>query len=611
MKSFRKAIVLLVLSEVCFAAPAPSDGEPGAKKSAHVKKEEGYAEQLRDLKALIEQQQVALQQVQQELKQTQQQLQQAQQQLGMTAQEAKQAEAKADTVDATNLQVQRVQADLSDVKTAVNTTTNVAQSAERKAEALEHPASIAYKGIRVTPVGFLDLSTVYRTHATNSGPATPFSALPLDSGLGTGVGGLSEFSATARGSRLALRADADAGNTKLAGYFEGDFYGISVANPNQTTSWPFRIRQAWGRASFANGWKITGGQQWNLITMNRRAVDSDAEWIPNTIDTQYLVGYEWGRQAELRIAKSFGNNLTLAMALTDPSYLSNLNSTNSQVVGLVTAIPIGGAGGNNGNGYVTTCTSGSTSTSTPVSVSTVCTLSPTFSTNLAPDIIVKLAYDSPRFGHLEIKGLQRFFRDRVPTTATRAGWNNTGLGGGVGAGAIIPLIAKKVDFVAQGLYGKGISRYQDSGQYDFVVRTNTYNTATGALTSSGGDDNLQAIKSFSVVAGFETHPTPKFEFDLFYGDEYYTKSTYRVTSTAGVLELEGYGAENAANNRNIAQGTAVLWYDVFKGAFGTLRYGAQYEYVERGLWTNKTGSAVGTYKGVDNIGQLSMRYILP
>jgi len=561
---------------------------------------------------MIDQQQAAMQQMQQQLQETQQQLKQTQQQLSQTQQTAQQADAKVATVETnSNLQVQKVQSDLSDVKTALNTTTLVAQKAEKKAEDLEHPYAISYKGIHITPGGFFDLSSVYRSHATNTSQATPFNSIPLGSSL-PGVGGLSEFSATARGTRVSLRADADAGKTKLAGYFEGDFYAISIATPNQTTSWPFRIRQGWGRAKFADGWSVTGGQMWNLITMNRRAVDADAPWIPNTIDTNYLVGYDWGRQAELRIAKNFHKNYTFAMALTDPSYLSNINSTNTQVAGLVTAVPIGGAGGNLGNGYVTSCASQLNPTvANPNAVSTVCTDAPTFSTNLAPDIILKLTYDDPKLGHYEIKGVQRFFRDRVPTTATTAGWDNTGLGGGIGAGAIVPVIAKKVDFIAQGLFGRGISRYQDSGQYDFVVRTNTYNTATGALTSTGGDNNLQSIKSFSAVVGFETHPAPKWEFDLFYGDEYYGKSTYTVASTAGKAELEGYGASNAANNRNIALGTGIVWFDVYKGTFGTLRYGGQYEYVERGLWTTAATSAPGTYKGVDNIGQLSMRYILP
>jgi hypothetical protein len=306
--------------------------------------------------------------------------------------------------------------------------------------------------------------------------------------------------------------------------------------------------------------------------------------------------------------------------LTDPSYLSNnANNLNTQVIGLATAVPIGGAGGNLGNSYLNACSivPATTAGGTPT---VACTASPTYSTNLTPDIIVKLAYDSPKLGHYEIKGVQRFFRDSLATipaagsTPAIPGWNNTALGGGVGAGAIVPVIARKVDFVAQGLYGKGISRYQDSGQYDFVVRTNIGSTGAPISGVNRGDDNLQAIKSFSVVAGFETHPTPKVELNLFFGDEYYYKSLYSLTSTtAGAAPVpEGFGLTNAGNNRNIAEGSAIVWYDVYRGVFGTLRYGAQYEYIERGVWDRSPAeSTPGSFKGVDNIGQLSMRYILP
>jgi len=631
MKNFQKAIAIIALSGLCFATPAPSDGDPGVKKSKHVVKKDESAEQLKDLKALIEQQQAALQQVQQELKQTQQQLQQTQQQLGITTQEAKQAEAKADTVDATNIQVQKVQSDLSDVKAAVNTSTEVARKAEKKVDALEHPASIAYKGVRLTPGGFFDLTGVYRTHAMNSGPASQFNAIPLENALtsstsSTAVGGLSEFELNARGTRLTLRADADAGSTKLAGYVEGDFYGTPLANPNQTTAYAFRIRQGWGRASWANGWKITGGQMWNLVTMNRRAADADAVWTPNVIDTNYVVGYDWGRQAELRIAKTFDKKYTIAMGLVDPSALSNLNTvtTNGQVAGLATA-----GSGNLGTSPLASC----------LASASLCPVANPYSTNMAPDLVLKLAYDDPKFGHYEIKGVGRFFRERVLAQAAVAATggvttafpavtahNAYSDGAGIGGGAIIPVLPKKIDFVFQGLYGKGISRYEDAGQYDVWIRTNTVDSKLGTLTSAGADNGLQLVKSFSAVVGFETHPTPKWEADLYFGDEYYYRDLYSVYSTTGASTinqyvLTGYGSPTAAvggNNKNIALGTATVWYDLYKGSYGTLRYGAQYEYTQRGTWSGNGKSLLSqqsvagtTLKGIDNIGQFSIRYILP
>ena len=123
MRNFQKLVAIFALSGMCLAAPTPSDNEAAAKKSTKhhavkaVKKDE-TAEKLRQLKEMIDQQQAAMQQMQQQLQETQQQLRQTQQQLSQTQQTAQQADAKVATVETnSNLQVQKVQADLSDVKT--------------------------------------------------------------------------------------------------------------------------------------------------------------------------------------------------------------------------------------------------------------------------------------------------------------------------------------------------------------------------------------------------------------------------------------------------------------------------------------------------------------
>jgi hypothetical protein len=597
---------------MCLAAPTPSDNEAAAKKSTKhhavkAAKKDETAEKLRQLKDMIDQQQAAMQQMQQQLQETQQQLKQTQQQLSQTQQTAQQADAKVATVETnSNLQVQKVQADLSDVKAALNTTTLVAQKAEKKADDLEHPATIAYKGIRITPGGYLEMTGYYRSHATLSDQATPFQAIPLSSQVsGAYNTHLSEFGETARDSRITLRADTDAGTTKMTGYFEMDFFGTGpTSNPNQTTSYNPRLRQAWGRAKFADGWTITGGQMWNLITLNRKGTDADNSnlWIPNIIEAQYSVGYDWGRFAEFRVSKTLDKNFTLALGIANPSYLNS--GATAAVSGLA-------ANGNGllANSLVSTCT-----TTVPVT----CTNTPTYSTNLAPDMVVKLAYDSPKFGHYEVKGLGRFFRDRVVPTATTAGYDNTALGGGVGAGAVIPVVTKKIDFVAQGMYGKGISRYEDAGQYDFVVRAT--------------DHNLQTVKSFSALAGFETHPTPKTELDTFFGGEYYYRTTYLNGTT-----LAGYGAPGATNtgcyyetaaqapggvlpactgnNRNLWNAKLVGYYDVYRGPRGTLRYGAEVDYDERNTWSGNGGLPAGSAgispSGNEKIVFTTMRYIFP
>jgi hypothetical protein len=183
------------------------------------------------------------------------------------------------------------------------------------------------------------------------------------------------------------------------------------------------------------------------------------------------------------------------------------------------------------------------------------------------------------------------------------GYTNIGFGDGIGGGAVIPLLPKKIDFIAQGLYGKGISRYQDSGQYDFVVRST--------------DSHLQDIKAFSVLSGFETHPSPKAEFDLLFGDEYYYRSTYiasgaiagygaQTTNNSGFY-TEG-GAITGGNNRNLLNGKAIAYYDLYKGSLGALRYGLEADYVERATWSGLNGLAP---RGNNKIGFATIRWILP
>ncbi len=66
-----------------------------------------------------------------------------------------------------------------------------------------------------------------------------------------------------------------------------------------------------------------------------------------------------------------------------------------------------------------------------------------YSDDIAPDVIVKAAAD-PGWGHYELYGLLRFLHDRVSTTGS--GRNNTVLAGGGGAGMVLPIIPKVLDF---------------------------------------------------------------------------------------------------------------------------------------------------------------------
>lgn len=615
---------------MCLAAPVPSDGEAAAKKSTkhHAAKaakpvmKDETADKYRQLKETVDQQQAAMQQMQQQLQQTQQQLQKTQQQLSQTQAAA---DAKVAAIEAnTNMQVQKVQADVSDVKAAVAADTMLVQKDAKKIEYLEHPGSIAYKGIAITLGGQFDLQGWYRSHATMGDNATAANSIALDSQVnGAYNSHLSEFAMGARNSRIALRIDGMAGSTKLTGQYEADFSVDGTnSNPNQTSSWAPRLRQAYGKAEFKNGLTVMAGQPWTLITMNRKGTDASTFWAVNSIDQQTMPGIAWGRWAELRLSQQIGKSVSVALALDNPSYLTQLNTVTTTTTG-VSGVAVAGTGANN-NSVIATC------------ASLPCADQVAYSTGLAPDLVFKAAYDDAKLGHWEVKGLTRFFRDRVVSTATVPGWNNTGLGWGLGGGAIVPVMPKKVDFIFQGMYGKGISRYQSAGQYDFVVRN---------TTNDSWDHNMIMVKGASANVGFEAHPNSKWEFDLFAGGEYYGRTLYPATYTAstGVYSgVAGYGAPNATNtgcyfetvptttpatsstctgnNRLVYDIRAIAYYDLYKGTYGVLRYGASYNYYERMAWSGTGGLPAGAFpttttslapKGQDNVVMTVIRYIFP
>jgi hypothetical protein len=629
MRNFQKLVAVLALSGMCLAAPVPSDGQPAAKKSTkhHAAKaaqpvvKDDTADKLRQLKETVDQQQAAMQQMQQQLQQTQQQLQKTQQQLSQTQAAA---DARVATVETnTNVQVQKVQADVSDMKAAVNANTVLVQKDQKKIEYLEHPGSIAYKGVTITPGGQFELLGIYRTHATMNGDATAGNSIPLAGQVnGSYNTRLTEFAMQVRNSRLALRVNGNAGSTKLTGQFEWDFEAAPTgANPNQTSGWAPRVRQIYARAEFKNGLTIMGGQPWTLITMNRKGTDASTFWTINSVDQQTMPGIAWGRWAELRLSQQVGKSVSVALALDMPSYLSAANNANTPYV---SGVAVAGATTLN-NSVITTC------------ATLPCNDQNTYSTGLAPDLVFKAAYDNATIGHYEVRAVGRFFRDRVVSTATVPGWNNTGVGWGVGGGAIIPVLPnKKLDFLFQGLYGKGISRYQSAGQYDFVIR----NTANDTV-----DHNMIMVKGASAMFGFESHPNSKWELNFDVGGEYYGRTTYPSTYTVatGVFSgIAGYGAPNATNtgcyfeavptttpvtsstctgnNRFVGDAKFNVYYDLLRGPFGRLVYGAELNYYVRGTWSGTGGLPSGAFpttttslapRGNDKVVMGVMRYYIP
>src|SRR6202142_2278896 len=181
------------------------------------------------------------------------------------------------------------------------------------ADAENNPIAIHFKGITLTPGGYLAAETVFRNKADDSDINTGFNQIPLPGNSGSQT---TEFNGTARQSQLTLKAEGKLATVKLTGYVETDFLGTGISsNNNESNSYVLRLRQGWGQAKFDNGWSVTGGQMWSLITETRKSIDNRAEALPMTIDPQYTVGFSWARQESFRVVKSFGDKFTLAASV--------------------------------------------------------------------------------------------------------------------------------------------------------------------------------------------------------------------------------------------------------------------------------------------------------
>ena len=185
-------------------------------------------------------------------------------------------------------------------------------TADGQAPNADNPVAIRFKGITITPGGFLAAETVFRNKATGSDINTALNNVPLPGQPGAQT---TEWNASARQSRLSMLAEGKLENVTISGYVESDFLGAGItSNDNESNSYVLRIRQGWGQARFDNGFQVTGGQMWSLVTETKKGTDNRSEALPMTIDPQYTVGFSWARQEALRVSKTFGEGVKLTLA---------------------------------------------------------------------------------------------------------------------------------------------------------------------------------------------------------------------------------------------------------------------------------------------------------
>lgn len=444
-----------------------------------------------------------------------------------------------------------------------------------------------YKGISITMGGFAEAASIYRSNDETADISSSFSKIPFANDRASHTG---ETRFTARQSRYSLLAQGDV-NKDVDGAFYGefDFQGAAqTANSNQSNSYNPRIRNLYGEINWKDeGWHFLAGQSWSLVTMNSKGISPRNEVTPPQIDAQYIPGFAWARQPQVRLVKDFNKELWIGLSV------ENAQTTFGNT-GVASGVTITDAQAPTNGFYNAT----------------------NYSTNTYPDVVGKVAYEkkfSDHTLHLEFFGLMREYTDRVtiaPTAGTQAlafGYaagnsTQTNTGGGFGGGFTFDLVPKRLDIEASVLAGDGIGRYGSAGLPDTTAQAN---------------GRLVGIPETMFLAGGTFHASPQWDFYAFGGGEYESSKTF--TSPTGAVAF-GYGTLPGSNNagciieggscsavtKSIDQATIGFWDKFYQGPFGRFQFGVQYSYTEKKAFADAaTGFAP---KATENMIFTSFRY---
>jgi hypothetical protein len=615
MKSAWNLCVILFLA-IGLVAQTSTTPKPKKAKAAPAL----TAADVQSLKDAIAAQQAALAQQAQQIQELRDELHRKDQAVQQAQTVATDAASKADAAENTAAQqreaVVAVKNDVTDLKTGLNSAVTTLQETQKTVS--EPPTALHYKGITITPGGFLAAEFVRRSRALGADINTPLNSVTMP---GASQSSISEFFGSGRQSRVSLLAEGRLKSAKLSGYVETDFLSAAVtSNNNESNSYSLRQRQAWAQAAFDNGWSITGGQMWSLVTETKHGMDNRSEALPMTIDPQYTVGFSWARQYGLRLVKNFGNKVWLGVSMENSQATVTTHGNGANFL-------VGSAGASGGlyNSAISTCSTALNSSGAPV---TTCSPIASYSFNPSPDVVVKLAFE-PGFGHYEIFGIYSRFRDRVfpcgeASTTVPCGtitapsvsgaFNSSKDGGAVGANARWSFANKRFDVGVHGLVGDGEGRYGTSTLADASIHGNgTFNlihTYQGLGTVEWHGPKLDIY----VNGGIE-YAARSWDFDpisgkyVGYGSPHFSNSgCFTETLPAnGTGFLPGSLGSCTADTRSTTEGTVGFWHRVYQGPKGRIQWGPQFSYINRATWRG-TG---GTPHGLDGMVYTSFRYYLP
>jgi hypothetical protein len=426
------------------------------------------------------------------------------------------------------------------------------------------PLSFGIGMANITPVGFLDFTTVTRSSAPGSGVGTNFGGIPFSN---TAQGELTETRFSAQNSRIGLRLDTKFRETKVLGYLEADFLGFVPTNAAVTSnSDSLRLRLYF--ADLRRGKvEILGGQSWSMLTPGRTGISplpGDLFYSQN-IDVNYQVGLVWSRDPQFRVVYHPHERIAMGVSLeASEQYIGGSAGGGTVVLPSALVTP-----------YNNQLNNGGTTLSVP---------------SVRPDVVAKIAFDPSLNGHhvhFELAGVERTFR----TFNTITGRHFSKDGAGAQANLVADL-TRNFRLVSADYWSDGGGRWIFGQAPDLVVR---------------GDGSISPVHSGSVIQGLEIQ-VRKTLLSAYYGGIYIGRNVAIDPSSKSPVGY-GYSGSGSGQNRTIQEITFDLNQTLWKDArYGAVNLMFQYSYLMRSPWFV---AASAPKSASENMAFFNLRYTLP
>ncbi len=438
--------------------------------------------------------------------------------------------------------------------------------------------SISIGNTTFTPLGFVDATFFGRSTNLGSGIGSNFGAIPYNT---SAANHLSEANFSTQNSRIGFRVDSEVLGAKVLGYFEADFLGNQPTNVFVTSNADtFRMRNVFVDVQ-KDGFEVLGGQDWSLMTPNRKGLSplpSDI-FYSQDMDTNYQAGLVWSRQTQFRFIAHPNDNLAFGVSLENPEqYFGGANGAGTATAPAAFSSAVLSQF-NNGAG---------TSYAAP---------------NLHPDVVLKGAYDGhlgDKLMHVEAGGLIRSFKfaNGLGTPAKYSTYSATAASGEVNANLEV---TNNFHLIANTFFGSGNGRYIFAQAPDVVIRAN---------------GSIAPLHSYSTVNGFEANLGKNNLLYAYYGGIYIDRDqVFDSTATGGSTLTKpvyvGYGYKGSSNsqNRAIQEGTIGVIRTFWKSpTYGALSLITQYSYLTRNPWYVAVGAPKETHS---NMYWVDLRYTVP